>query len=271
MHHVFSAWADISRRLGEARHVLLLSDYDGTLTPIVDRPELADLAENTRRILQALARQRNLTVGIVSGRALGDLYNRVRVRGIVYAGNHGLEIEGPGVSFVNPLAEDIRPVLRLLHQVLSRALSTMKGVLVEDKGLTLSVHYRLVEEEKAKEVWSIFDRIVGAARSVGKVRATSGKKVLEVRPAIPWDKGRAIALLQERYQKRFHKRKVLTIFLGDDTTDEDGFKVVEKGDGISIFVGEENTGSRARYYLRSPAEVQEFLARLQGRWRQPSR
>ncbi|HLE02854.1 MAG TPA: trehalose-phosphatase, partial [Dehalococcoidia bacterium] len=143
--------------------------------------------------------------------------------------------------------------------------------LVEDKGLTLSVHYRLVEEDKAEEVWTIFERIIDAARSLGKVRATSGKKVLEVRPAIAWDKGRAIALLVEKYQRPFHKGKVLAVFLGDDLTDEDGFKVVEKGNGISIFVGEENPGSQARYFLKSPAEVQEFLARLLGRGRQGTR
>ncbi len=271
MEHVFSAWQDISRRLKEARHILLLSDYDGTLTPIVERPELADLSEETRELLRALARQRRFTVGIISGRALRDLQARVGVRGIVYAGNHGLEIEGPGVSFVNPLAEEVKPILRVLHQVLSRALASVRGVLVEDKGLTLSVHYRLVEEDKAEEVWTIFERIMDAARSLGKVRATSGKKVLEVRPAIAWDKGRAIALLLEKCQRPFHKGKVLAVFLGDDLTDEDGFRVVEKGNGISIFVGEENPSSQARYFLKSPAEVQEFLARLQGRGRQGTR
>ena len=88
---------------------------------------------------------------------------------------------------------------------------------------------------------------------------TSGKKVYEVRPAVEWDKGKAIALLIDKYGKPKTKRGLLPIFLGDDTTDEDGFKVVRKQDGIAIFVGEENRNSAADYYLKSPLEVEQFL------------
>jgi trehalose-phosphatase len=262
LQHLFSVWQEFSKRLKAARRVLLLCDYDGTLTPIVDRPELADLSEKTRQLLQALARQSRFTVSIISGRALADLRQRVGISDIIYAGNHGLEIEGPGIGLVNPLAEEMRPVFRLINQVLNKAMAPVKGVRVEDKGLTVSVHYRMVEEGKSEEVRNIFERVIATARSLGKVRITSGKKVYEVRPAVDWDKGEAIALLIDRYGKTKTKKELLPIFLGDDQTDEDGFKVIEKHGGISVFVGEKTNDSAAHYYLKSPAEVEQFLERL---------
>jgi trehalose 6-phosphate phosphatase len=262
LQYLFSVWQEFSRRLKEARHVLLLCDYDGTLTPIIENPELADLSEKTRQLLQALKQQSHFTVSVISGRALTDLRQRVGIDGIIYAGNHGLEIEGPGIGLVNPLAEEMRPVFHLINQVLNKAMAPVKGVRVEDKGLTVSVHYRMVEEGKSEEVKNIFERVIATARSLGKVTITSGKKVYEVRPAVDWDKGEAIALLIDRYGRTKTKKELLPIFLGDDQTDEDGFKVIEKHGGISIFVGEKPARSAARYYLKSPAEVEQFLERL---------
>ncbi len=262
MQHLFSVWQDFSKRLKVARRVLLLCDYDGTLTPIVDRPELADLSEKTRQLLQTLTRQKNFTVGIISGRALADLRQKVNVSNIIYSGNHGLEIEGPGIGLVNPLAAEMMPVFRLINQVLKKALAPIRGVLVEDKGLTISVHYRLVEESKSEEVKNIFERVIDTARSLGKVRITSGKKVYEIRPGVDWDKGAAIEFLIGRFGKTKVKKELLPIFLGDDETDDDGFRVIEKHGGVSIFVGEKPARSAARYYLKSPAEVEQFLEQM---------
>lgn len=260
MEHLLSVWPRVALQLRDARHILLLTDYDGTLTPIVERPELANLPESTRLIFEALAGRYEFTVGVISGRALADLKDKVGIRGIIYAGNHGMEIEGPGISFVNPMAEEFRPILRIVHHVLSRALGRIRGVIVEDKGLSLSVHYRLVEEDKAEEVKKTFERIAGGAQAVGKVKITSGKKVYEVRPAVTWDKGRAIKLLMKKYSKGGRKSGLLPIYLGDDLTDEDGFRVIENyGNGLSVFVGAKGQHSAARYFLKSPAEVTEFL------------
>lgn len=115
MEHLLSVWSKVAMQLSNARHVLLLTDYDGTLTPIVERPELANLSKDIRRLLQTLAYQRYITVGVISGRALVDLKDKVGISGIIYAGNHGLEIEGPGISFVNPVADELRPPCLLLE------------------------------------------------------------------------------------------------------------------------------------------------------------
>ena len=264
MRYLFADWGKVADRLREAKHILLFSDFDGTLAPIVERPELALPSENTRVLLRALSHQNRFTVGIVSGRALKDLKSRVGVTGIIYAGNHGLEIEGPGLSFIHPLAEELSPVLHLISAVLGKALRPLSGVFVEDKGLSLSVHFRQVEQAKEKDVKNIFERVVHVARSLGKIRITSGKKVYEVRPQVAWDKGRAISMLLAKYNK-VDDWTTLPIFLGDDLTDEDGFKVINKHRGISIFVGEAEQESTAHYFLRSPSETEEFFSILMNR------
>jgi trehalose 6-phosphate phosphatase len=251
MEHLFSAWPRVAMRLRDARAILLLSDYDGTLTLIVERPELANLPTDTRRLLEALARQWGIRVGIISGRALGNLKNKVGIPGIIYSGNHGLEVEGPGIAFVNPVAEQVRPLLRVVHLVLDRTLSTVKGVFVEDKGLSLSVHHRLADKRRAADVERTVNQVVGASSVAGQTRLSSGKHVWEVRPAVNWNKGRAIRLLMKRYGKGGRRSGLVPIYLGDDKTDEDGFKAVENyGDGLSVFIGEPNVRTLARHFLK---------------------
>jgi trehalose 6-phosphate phosphatase len=263
MEHLLSAWPKIIEQFAKARHFLLLSDYDGTLTPIVESPELAALSDDNRNLLNTLAHQPRFTLGIISGRSLGDLKQKVGLEGIIYAGNHGFEIEGPGLSFINPVAEEIKPFFRVVRQLLNMTLGTIKGVLVEDKGLTLSVHYRQVEEDQAKDVKSIIERTINGPISSRIFKVTSGKKVYEVRPAVNWDKGKAIRLLMKKYGRGGRQSGLLPIYLGDDLTDEDGFRMIQKyGHGISVLVGEARPDSAAQYGLKSPIEVQEFLGRL---------
>jgi len=262
LEHVFFAWQRVAARLRAAKHILFLSDYDGTITPIVERPEMAYLSSTARGFLQALARQRRFTVGIISGRSLEDLKRRVSIKGIIYAGNHGLEMEGPDISFINPTAEETEPVLSLLYPILSKAMKTVRGVLVEDKGLSLSVHYRMVSDDETDEVKNILERVIATARSLGKVRIASGKKVYEIRPVVDWDKGKAISLLLKKCTGQRGKGETLPIFLGDDLTDEDGFKAINKNNGISIIVGEKTDNTAALYSLRSPAEVEELMGMM---------
>jgi trehalose 6-phosphate phosphatase len=263
LEHLLSAWSEVAKQLRGASHVLLLLDYDGTLTPIVQRPELADLPQGVKQLLEALARQRRLTLAIISGRALVDVKEKVGIGDIFYAGNHGLEIEGPGISFVSPLAEEFKLVLRRLYHQLSQALGAIKGVLVEDKGLTLSVHYRQVADDRGKEVRDVFERITGDTAVSGKIRLTSGKKVYEIRPAVAWDKGKVVKIMMEKCGGGEQKGGLLPVYIGDDLTDEDAFRAIEdyKG-GISVFVGGGDSPSSARYFLGSPDEVARFLSLL---------
>jgi len=262
MQYLFDAWNKVGRRFKSAEHVLLLSDYDGTLTDIVEKPELAMLSIETKNILRKLSRNRHYTAGIISGRALADLRQRVGIDGIIYAGNHGLEIEGLGSHFLEPLAEEMRPLLHILNRALLAAFRGVKGVFVEDKGLTLSVHYRLAEGSEIDKVEHAFSRITDPLHVTGQIRITRGKKVYEIRPPVDWNKGRAVSWLMARLRQMKGKERALPVYLGDDLTDEDGFKIVEQNRGISVFVGEEDVRTEARYFLKSPHEVTELLRML---------
>jgi len=262
MQYLFDVWDKVAHRLKSANHILLLSDYDGTLTPIVDKPELAVLSQEIKKLLRKLAKNRRYTVGIISGRALADLKSKVDLEDIIYAGNHGLEIEGFGSSFLEPIAEEMRPFLKMLNQALSATLRGIKGAFVEDKGLTVSVHYRLVDDTEEGRVKDTFRKVTDSLHVMGKIKITQGKKVYEIRPPVDWDKGKSIAWLMAKCKEFKGRGKALPIYLGDDLTDEDGFKVIERNDGISIFVGEESLQSAARYFLKSPEEVTQFLKML---------
>jgi trehalose-phosphatase len=263
MEYLMDAWPKILEQIQKASHVLFLADFDGTLTPIAERPELADLSEGMRNLLRALTRQGHLTVGIISGRALTDLKEKVEVEGIIYAGNHGFEIEGPGLNFVNPIVEEVKPLFRIIRQILVLTLGSIKGVFVEDKGITLSVHYRQVADDRTEDVKRLVHRAVNGQKSSGLFKVTAGKKVYEVRPSVDWDKGKAIRLLMKKYGRGGRNSGLLPIYLGDDLTDEDGFQMIEKyGNGITVHVGDSKTKSKARYYLKSPNEVQNFLVKL---------
>jgi trehalose 6-phosphate phosphatase len=260
--HVFSAWHEVVARLQSAGSILLLCDFDGTLTPIVARPELAYLSEETKKALQSVAARERYTVGLISGRALNDLKDRVGLQGIVYAGNYGMELETPWLKLVYPAAGQSQPLMHALCRQLRSALSGIQGAFVEDKGLTFSIHYRLVKREQTDELRNVLERVTGNALAEGRIQVSTGKKVYEVTPAISWHKGKAIDLLLEHQSKAGGQGSVLPLFLGDDVSDEEGFKTAETRGGISVFVGERRPQPIAQYYLRSPKEVRQFLERL---------
>lgn len=262
MEHLFQSWREFFRACREAPHVLLFFDYDGTLTPIVSRPELAILSPEVGDLLGALSRKEALSVGIISGRSLAEIKAMVAVEGLYYAGNHGLEIEGPGLKYISREASTARALIKELAGELAAALGNVAGTIIEDKGLSLSVHYRLVREGEEKTVAEIFQRVTGTWRDEGKIRITTGKKVFEVRPPIDWDKGKAVEKIAAEIKSARNLKRALTVYFGDDSTDEDAFKVLRHPESWSIFVGGKNNASVAEYYLDSPAEVAGFLSRM---------
>ena len=201
-------------------------------------------------------------MGIISGRSLANIRAVVGVEGIYYAGNHGLEIEGTGLRYVSPVAEAAQAKIKGLVGQLSSRLDGIEGVIIEDKGLSLSVHYRLVEEGEVNQAAEIFRQITAPLLSKGRIRVTSGKKVWEVRPPIDWHKGKAVETIGKEIRVFLRLEQPLTIYLGDDTTDEDAFRVVHRPQGWSVFVGGENPSSSADYFLSSASEVTTFLSRL---------
>jgi len=263
MEYLLIAWPKVLEQIQKAKQVLLLIDFDGTLAPIVERPELAEMPERTRGLLKELSTQSHFALGIISGRAKEDLKRKVGLDGVIYAGNHGFEIEGPGINFVNPVVSEVRPLFGTIKQILFSNLEVIKGVTIEDKGITLSIHYRQVDAGKTKDVKTMIESGINCVSSRGLIKVISGKKVYEVKPAVNWDKGKAIRLIIKNVGKGGRKSGLLPIYLGDDISDEDAFQTIEKyGRGITVHVGEPHSISLARYFLRSPDEVYSFLTRL---------
>ena len=146
MPHLLHVWPSVSRLLCEANQVLLALDYDGTLSPIVERPELALLPAQTKEWLIRLNRKDKYLVGVISSRGLEDARARIGIDGLIYAGNRGLEINGKGMDFVHPEALRLKESVNQAFHQLQQGLEHFNGVLVEHKGLSLTVHYRLTPE-----------------------------------------------------------------------------------------------------------------------------
>jgi trehalose 6-phosphate phosphatase len=238
--------------------MILLLDFDGTLAPIVDRPELAAMPERTRRALQRLMAMEGVTVAVVSGRGLADVRERAAIPGIAYGGNHGMEIEGAGLHRIHPQAAAARPELEDVAARIEPALEGIDGAFLEDKGLTLSIHYRLAPD-RVEEVREIV--LEAAAERPGLV-VTEGKMVLEVRPRVEWHKGRAVLFLLEQMQP---PKDAPVLYLGDDRTDEDAFRALRSWSPAAegILISEQpSADSAATAHLRDPAEVGALLQAL---------
>jgi trehalose-phosphatase len=235
---------------------LLLFDYDGTLTPIRHTPERATLAPAVRALLRQLADASDTHVGLVSGRALRVLERLARLRGLIYVGNHGLEIHGPGMRFVHPGAQQAAGRMARIARQLQAELRDLPGALVEPKGLTVSVHWRRVPPAAVGRWRRRVNRVLGPWRRTGAVRVTYGKRVVEVRPPVAWDKGEAVRWLLKRLPAD------TVVYLGDDRTDEAAFRAVNHAGGCSVFVGRNGRRTAACCRLSGPAAVRRFLADL---------
>jgi alpha,alpha-trehalase len=245
---------DLGRRLAGRRAAVFL-DYDGTLTPIVAHPDLAVLAPDARDALERLSRV--ATVAVVSGRALADVRALVALDDIVYAGNHGFEIDGPGgTTASHEVGEAFLDEVARARDVLVKRVARIPGAWVEDKTHSLSVHHRQTPQEQVADVEAAVDETLADAP---RLRKHHGKKVFEVRPRIDWDKGRAVLWLLEALD--LEDSAVLPLYLGDDVTDEDAFRALD-GRGAGVLVAEGPRASAAVYRLRDPDEVREFLVRL---------
>jgi len=254
--HLFEDWETIRIRILQARSLFIFLDYDGTLTPIVSRPELALCPSEVKRHLGKLRNFPGVYLAIISGRSLEDLKGKVEVSGIIYVGNHGLEIENPGGRHKKILSSARTKELKKITQNLWNSLKEIPGILFEDKGPILSVHYRNAPKKCFAKIHQVLENELQQWNNRWKM--ASGKMVLEIRPKVDFHKGKAV----KEIMKTFPSVGLLPIYLGDDQTDEDAFRVL-KGKGISVFVGMGKLSSEADFFLQNPDEVQEFLLRCQ--------
>jgi trehalose 6-phosphate phosphatase len=254
--HPLPPWAlgalpEIELVIGARRPAFFL-DLDGTLAPIACRPDLVEMPAATREIIDRLARK--FLVCITSGRGLEELRHVVRVPSVYYAANHGHEILGPpGSGIILEVGTEYRGAVESVAAEVEKALGSVEGVVIENKGLSLAVHYRLVAVEERPRV----ERAVkGATARYPALRLLRGRMVFDVLPPQVWDKGRATTWLLEH--SGWGPGDVCPVCLGDDLTDEDMFAAVQ-GWGLSVLVGSPERATRAGYRLHDGQEVARFL------------
>jgi trehalose-phosphatase len=257
--HALAAWPRLSARLMSGKLLLVCLDYDGTLTPIRRRPQDARISPRVQAALARLARCPGVRVAVVSGRSLNDVRGLVGLRGLTYAGNHGCEIAGPGGRFVHPGGRRCRPVMRRLARALRGVLRGVAGSEVENKGLSLSVHWRRVQRGDRRAFHRLVARALRPWAVRGRVRVMQGKRVVEVRPPGAWGKGDAVRRLIARLGGR---RRALACYVGDDRTDEDAFRAVNRLGGVSVVVGRPSAATAARWRLDHAGQVGVLLSRL---------
>jgi trehalose 6-phosphate phosphatase len=230
--------------------LFVLSDLDGTLAPLAEHPDNVRLPEKAKTVLSALTRRPNTTVGILSGRSLIDLKDRVEIPGLILAGNHGLEIEGPDFHYTNSTALASQDRIATLAAVLNGRLRQIPGAWVENKSLSLSVHTRHVAD---RDMQRLLDALLFSLSDfLPYIELTAGIMVFEVKPRVDWTKGDAAVWIRNRVDTP----RPVTIFLGDDLTDEDAFRLLPQG--INVKVGH-GLKTLAPYSVEDSGEVARFL------------
>ncbi|KAM7490908.1 hypothetical protein LguiA_033829 [Lonicera macranthoides] len=264
------------------KKVVMFLDYDGTLSPIVDDPDRAFMSADMRSAVKSVAKY--FPTAIISGRSRDKVYELVGLTELYYAGSHGMDImfpvretvstdhsncikstnsQGEEVNLFQP-AREFLPMIDEVFRSLVENTKNINGAKVENHRFCASVHYRNVDEKS----WPMVAQCVrDTLKNYPRLRLTHGRKVIEVRPVIDWDKGKAVEFLLKSLRIDGND-DVLPIYIGDDRTDEDAFKVLREGNrGYGILVSSSAKESKAIFSLRDPSEVNEFLKSLV-RWKE---
>lgn len=251
---------ELTARL-EGKRLAVFLDFDGTLAPVVDRPDMAALSDSMRRVVGTLAER--CPVIVISGRDRKDVHERVGLDNLVYAGSHGFDIAWPD-NGTEPLADctKFRDLLEEVGEALERKLGPVDGVIIEPKSCSVAVHYRLTNEAGAVAVKAAVE---GLLANYPRLRGVSGKKVYEILPGLDWDKGKAVLWMLKALD--LDGPDVMPIYVGDDITDEDAFNALE-GRGIRVYVSDGVDGNgppAADYFVKDPDEVEILLTFLADR------
>ncbi len=256
MKYLFSHQDKFIDLLDKQQKILCAFDLDGTLTPLRKRPRDTVVAPEVKRLLKRLARHPRLVLAIVSGRSLRDVLKLVSIKRIYYSGNHGLELRAPrGKTRIFYNRKDYQTVRRA-SRVVKKELARIKGVIIEDKGIMLGIHYRLVPLRHQARLVEAVKAILAGLDNRHHFCLGYGKKFVEFRPRLSFSKGKVL----KRILAIPGLKNAYPIFFGDDLTDEDGFKAVRRR-GLGVLVGEKKK-SFASYFVKNTSEVKSVLKQL---------
>ncbi|KAG5544056.1 hypothetical protein RHGRI_016719 [Rhododendron griersonianum] len=251
-------------KASNGKQIVMFLDYDGTLSPIVEDPDRAFMTNEMREAVRDVAKY--FPTAIVTGRCRAKVYNFVRLSQLYYAGSHGMDIRGPAngskhrkgnhAVLFQP-AREFLPMIDEVYKALLEKTKSTPGAMVENNKFCVSVHYRCVDEKS----WSaLAEQVKSVLNEYPKLRLTPGRKVLEIRPTIKWDKGKALEFLLESLGYT-NSNEVFPIYIGDDRTDEDAFKVLrDRGQGFGILVSKVPKETNASYSLQEPSEASYGLS-----------
>ena len=237
----------------DGRRLAVFLDFDGTLAPVAEQPDLAVISRSMRDIVAALAER--CPVAIVSGRGRADVRQRVGLDTLFYAGSHGFDIAGPTDRPVrHQVGTEFTAELEAVEGKLRTALDRVNGVLFEPKTASLSVHYRRARPADRATVQGAVKR---ALDDHPDLRVLLGKKIFEVQPRLDWNKGSAVLWLLRALG--LDGPDVVPVYVGDDITDEDAFAAI-KTNGIGVFVDardetDPGRATAADYLVEGTAEV----------------
>lgn len=253
------------RAAASGKLLTVFLDYDGTISPIVNKPDEAFMSDEMRAAVQRVASL--YPTAIISGRSREKVYDFVRLPELYYAGSHGLDIVAPSAEGSQRDLHQPAPwapeVMDAVYKECVAAIADIPGASVDHNKFCVSVHYRNCE---AKEDWGRVKAVVDAcvASDPSRLKQAEGRKVFEVKPRVAWDKGKALSYLlsQLGLEGKYADGEVMSLYFGDDHTDEDAFHELRgfpEGAGCGVIVSSVPKPSNAVFSVRDPAEVLVFL------------
>ena len=254
MQEIKCCFDKIKEKLKSGKKLLLMLDFDGTISPIVPTPELAYLPAETRAYLKKI--NKFFPVIIISGRSLDVVRKKVGVEDFVYAGSHGLEwLIGEKIKCKKVSKHIIKDLEKIEEDFKILAFKYPK-LIIEKKLFSVALHYRFVSTQKLSNFKKDLKSLLKNVSENHNLKLFWDKKTVDIVPQLNWNKGSVVNLIQKHFKKKF-KKEIFSIYIGDSKTDEDAFRVIgEKG--ITIRVGKSNKSS-AQYYLKNQEQVVKFL------------
>jgi len=259
MREVAKCKIEIQKHADNGGKILLMLDFDGTISPIMPRPEQAYLPIKTQRLFEAI--NKFCLVAIVSGRPKSVIEEKIGTGKFIYVGSHGLELSLDKKNKLKHISKKTLTALGKIEENLNEIHRQYPELILEKKPYSVTFHYKLVSRGRMRIFRAILEKFIAPIYKNNLFKVFWDKETVEILPQLGENKGRAVTFVHRYFQAKTNK-KLLPIYIGDAETDEDAFEALKKN-GITIRVGKSKKSS-ANYYIKSQKQVDEFLEWLAG-------